>query len=110
MDRKLYIANLPTTVGPKSLRKEFSVWGTVTTLNIITHGKTGRSKGIAFIEMSSASEAEKAIKELNGKSLAGQKIEVSAAREHTAPAARGSGEANRGPEGHPGPGRRDNRW
>jgi RNA recognition motif-containing protein len=110
MNTKLYIANLPTSVGPKSLRKEFSAWGTVATLNIITDRKTGRSKGIALIEMSSASEAERAVKGLNRKSLSGQKIEVSAAKPHTAPAVRGSGKANRGPEGHPGPGRRDNRW
>jgi RNA recognition motif-containing protein len=110
MNTKLYIANLPTSVGPKNLRKEFAVWGTVATLNMITDRKTGRSKGIAFIEMASASEAEMAVKELNGKSLGGQKIEVSVAKPHDAPASRGSGDANRGPEGHPGPGRRDNRW
>ena len=111
MDRKIYIANLPAAVGPKSLRKEFSVWGTVATLNIITDRATGLSKGIAFIEMSSAAEAERAVKEINGKSMGGNKIEVSIAKPHNAPAARGSGKANRGPEGHPGPGAgRDNRW
>ena len=111
MGRKLYIANLPAKVGPKILRKEFSACGTVATLNVITDRATGRSKGIAFIEMSSEIEAEKAIKELNGKSLGGQKIEVSAAKPSNAPASRGSGDANRGPEGHPGPGAsRDNRW
>jgi RNA recognition motif-containing protein len=110
MDTKLYIANLPTTVGPKNLRKEFSLWGTVATLNIITDRATSRSKGIAFVEMSSASEAETAIKELNGKNLGGQKIEVSLAKPRNAPASRGSGKANRGPEEHPGPGQRDNRW
>ena len=111
MDRKLYIANLPTSVGPKSLRKEFSAWGTVATLNIITDRDTGRSKGIAFIEMASASEAQSAVKELNGTEIAGQKLEVSIAKPHNAPGNRGSGKANRGPEGHPGPGAgRANRW
>jgi cold-inducible RNA-binding protein len=111
MGRKLYIANLPATVGPKSLRKTFLECGTVATLNIITDRATGRSKGIAFIEMSSDAEAESAIKELNAKSMGGQKIEVSMAKPHNAADARGSGEANRGPEGHPGPGAsRDNRW
>ena len=111
MGRKLYIANLPATVGPKSLRKEFLACGTVATLNIITDRATGRGKGIAFVEMSSAAEAESAIKALNGKSMGGQKIEVSMAKPHNAPDARGSGKANRGPEGHPGPGAgRDNRW
>jgi RNA recognition motif-containing protein len=111
MDRKLYIANLPSTVGPKKLRQEISAWGSVATLNLITDRKTGRSKGIAFIEMSTAVEAELAIKELNGKSFGGQKIKVSIAKPHNAPDVRGSGDANRGPEGHPGPGaNRDNRW
>ena len=111
MDRKLYIANLSSSVGPKSLRQEFAAFGAVATLNIITDRKTGRSKGIAFIEMSTAAQAERAIKELNGKSLDGKKIAVSAAKPHDAPANRGSGKANRGPDGHPGPGgARDNRW
>ena len=111
MGIKLYIANLPATVGPKSLRKEFLACGTVATLNIVTDRKTGRSKGIAFIEMATAIQSERAIKELNGKSLDGQKITVSAAKPHNAPASRGSGDANRGPDGHPGPGGdRDNRW
>jgi cold-inducible RNA-binding protein len=111
MDNKIYIANLPSTIGPKKLRQEFLAWGSVATLNIITDRKTGRSKGIAFVEMSTATEAEQAIKELNGKSLGGQKIAVSLAKPHNAPDMRGSGDANRGPEGHPGPGaNRDNRW
>jgi RNA recognition motif-containing protein len=111
MDTKIYIANLPTTVGPKSLRKEFLAYGTVATLNIITDKATGRSKGIAFIEMSSPAEAEQAIKELNGKTMSGQKISVSLAKPHDAQDVRGSGKANRGPEGHPGPSAgRENRW
>jgi RNA recognition motif-containing protein len=111
MDKKLYIANLSTSVGPKSLRKEFLVWGTIASFNIVTDSKTGRSKGIAFIEMSTPGEAELAIKELNGKELGGQKIEVSIAKPHNAPDSRGSGKINRGPDGHPGPGgNRDNRW
>jgi RNA recognition motif-containing protein len=111
MDSKLYIGNLSASVGPKVLRKEFSAYGTITTFNIVTDRKTGRSKGIAFIEMSSPDEAEQAIKELNGKSLGGQTIEVSAAKPHNAPASRGAGKIDRGPDGHPGPrSSRANRW
>jgi RNA recognition motif-containing protein len=105
MARKIYIANLATSVGPKSLRKAFSTWGKVDTLNIITDRATGRSKGIAFIEMSSDAEAEGAIKELNGASLGGQKIEVSAAKAHNAPTKLGAATQTHGPRDP-----RDDRW
>ena len=82
MSTKLYIGNLAKTVGPKSLRKAFVACGTVTSLNIITDRATGRSKGIAFVEMSSDAEAEQAIKELNGTSIENRAIEVSGAKPH----------------------------
>jgi RNA recognition motif-containing protein len=67
--------------------------------------------------MSSAAEAQQAIKDLNGKTIDGNKLVVNEATPK--PGAnktrqkknRGAGPANRGPEGHPGvAGGRGNRW
>jgi len=107
MGRKLYVGNLPLSADQQSLEKEFSVCGTVDTVNIIMDRDTGRSKGFAFIEMSRDSEAQKAIQEMNAKKIDGYEIVVNEAKPQ---AARGNG-ARRGPGGHPGPGSsRGNRW
>ena len=80
MGRKLYVGNLPYSVSQETLHDTFSKCGTVESVNVITDRDTGRSKGFAFVEMSSDSEAQKAIEELNGTSLDGRDITVNEAR------------------------------
>lgn len=80
MSKKLYVGNLPYSVSEQSLLETFSQCGTVETTNVITDRDTGQSKGFGFVEMSSASEAQKAIQELNGTSLDGREIKVNEAR------------------------------
>jgi len=52
----------------------------VVSANVITDRESGRSKGFAFVEMSSPAEAEKAIQMFNGYSLDGRDLRVSVAR------------------------------
>lgn len=80
MDRKLYVGNLPQSANKQTLQDTFSQCGTVDSVNVITDRDTGRSKGFAFVEMSSNSEAQKAIQELNGSSIDGHEIKVSEAK------------------------------
>ncbi len=80
MGRKLYVGNLPFSANQQTLEETFSQCGTVDSVNVITDGHTGRSKGFAFVEMSSDGEAQKAIKELNGTSLGGREIKVNEAK------------------------------
>ncbi len=47
---------------------------------IITDKFSGKSRGFGFVEMSSDEEAQKAINELNGKSLDGRTIVVNEAK------------------------------
>lgn len=80
MDLKLYVGNLPYTISEDDLRALFSGAGTVTSVTLIKDRDTGQSKGFAFIEMGSQTEAEQAIKTLNGTSLGNREIKVNIAR------------------------------
>ena len=80
MGRKLYVGNLPYSTTQDSLQTTFSQCGTVDSVNIITDRDTGQSKGFGFVEMSSDSEAQKAIQELNGTNIDGRDIRVNEAK------------------------------
>jgi RNA recognition motif-containing protein len=80
MGRKLYVGNLPYSATDASIREAFSAVGTVDSVSVITDRDTGQSKGFAFVEMASDSEAQKAIQTLNGTTLDGRQIKVNEAR------------------------------
>jgi RNA recognition motif-containing protein len=80
MGRKLYVGNLPHSANEQTLQDTFSQFGTVDSVKVITNRDTGQSRGFAFVEMSSDSEAQKAIQELNGISLEGQELKVNEAK------------------------------
>ena len=80
MGRKLYVGNLPYSANEETLQDTFSQCGTVDWVTVITDRDTGQSKGFGFVEMSSDSEAQKAIQELNGSSLDGREITVNEAK------------------------------
>ena len=80
MGKKLYVGNLPFSVNDSSLQSHFSAIGNVTSAKVITDRDTGRSKGFGFVEMSDDSEADEAIRALNGSDLDGRALNVSEAR------------------------------
>lgn len=80
MGRKLYVGNLPYSATVESLREAFAASGTVDTVSLITDRDTGQSKGFAFIEMASDSEAQTATQNMNGKMLDGRQIKVNEAK------------------------------
>lgn len=80
MESKLYVGNLPYSATEEELSSLFSQAGAVTSVAIIKDRETGRSKGFAFIEMSNADEAQKAISLLNGRNMGGRDLRVSIAR------------------------------
>jgi RNA recognition motif-containing protein len=80
MGKKLFIGNLAFTVTEASLESAFAQSGTVESARIITDRDTGRSKGFAFVEMSTDDEAATAIRQLNGSDLDGRALNVSEAR------------------------------
>lgn len=80
MGKKLYVGNLAFTVTDQELSSTFSQYGVVESSKVITDRDSGRSKGFAFIEMSSESEASNAITGLNGTDQFGRALTVSEAR------------------------------
>jgi RNA recognition motif-containing protein len=80
MGKKLYVGNLPYSVNDSSLADKFGQFGTVESAKVITDRETGRSKGFAFVEMSSDDEASEAISQLNGSDFNGRAMTVSEAK------------------------------
>jgi RNA recognition motif-containing protein len=80
MEAKLYVGNLSYETTESGLRELFAQAGTVVTVDIIKERETGRSKGFAFITMTTQQEAQEAIKVLNGKNLDNFALKVSIAK------------------------------
>ena len=77
---KLYVGNLSYETTEAELRELFSAHGTVESVNLITEGGSGRSKGFGFVEFRDDQEANAAIAALNGTELRGRSINVNQAR------------------------------
>jgi RNA recognition motif-containing protein len=80
MEKKLYVGNLSYDTTAEDLRTLFSEAGVVETVDLIKDRDTGRSKGFAFVEMSTQAEAEKAISLFNGRSVDNRELKVNIAR------------------------------
>lgn len=80
MQNKLYVGNLSYATTEEELRDLFSGAGSVTSVALIKDRETGRSKGFAFVEMSSESEAQAAINQFNGYQFGERDLRVSIAR------------------------------
>ena len=76
----IYVSNLGFNVQSEDLKKHFSQYGDVSSVNIIMDKVTNRSRGFAFVDMKDTKEAEKAIRELNGLNLDNRSIKVNEAR------------------------------
>lgn len=81
MGKKLYIGNLDYSVTDKQLEEHFSPYGEVLSVNVIKDRYTGQSRGYAFVELSTAGEAENAKAALNEKELNGRILKVDESRE-----------------------------
>ena len=80
MEAKLYVGNLPYNTVDGDLQALFSQAGTVASAQVIKDRESGRSKGFAFVEMSSSEEANAAINMFNGKDFNGRPLTVNMAR------------------------------
>ena len=80
MENKLYVGNLSYATTEDDLKTLFSNAGTVTSVAVIKDRDSGRSKGFAFVEMSSQAEAEKVISTYNGYALGDRDLRISIAR------------------------------
>ncbi|MEK6555824.1 MAG: RNA-binding protein [Bdellovibrionota bacterium] len=80
MSKKLYVGNLPYSANDQSLNDAFSECGSVQSAKVIMDRDSGRSKGFAFVEMSTDSEAAAAITRFNGTQMDGRAMNVSEAK------------------------------
>jgi RNA recognition motif-containing protein len=76
---KIYVGNLSKETTEPQIRESFEKYGEVTSLNIVLDKESGKSRGFAFVEMSSDEQAGEAITGMNGKDLYGNLLKVNEA-------------------------------
>lgn len=104
MSTKLYVGNLPYETTESDLQALFESAGQVATINLVRDRATGQARGFAFVEMSDAEGAQRAISELDKHQYGGRSLTVNEAKP-MAPRGNGGGGGFGG-----GRQRRDPRW
>ena len=76
----IYVGNLAYDATDITIREAFESFGQVSSARVIKDKYNGQSRGFAFVEMPTQSQAQTAIKSLNGKEIMGKQISVNEAR------------------------------
>ena len=80
---KIYVGNLPFSADEASVRQLIAAHGTVDSVALINDRDTGQPRGFGFVEMTSNSEAARAIQSLNGYQMGGRALKVNEAQAKT---------------------------
>jgi len=80
MNTKLYVGNLPYETTESDLQALFESTGQVSTVNVIRDRATGQARGFAFVQMSDAEGARRAIAELDQHQIGGRSLTVNEAK------------------------------
>jgi RNA recognition motif-containing protein len=80
MQVKLFVGNLPWSVGDAELEDVFQDLGTVQSARVITDRDTGRSRGFGFVEMET-DDVDAVIQATNGREIDGRQLRVNQAEE-----------------------------
>ena len=80
MEVKLYVGNLSYSTTEADLKTLFAEAGQVASVALIKDRDTGRSKGFAFVEMTTQAEAQQAISMFNGYNLDNRELKVNLAK------------------------------
>jgi cold-inducible RNA-binding protein len=80
MNTKLFVGNLSFEVTENDLQDLFAAVGPVSEVNLMTDRSTGRSRGFAFVTMSTPEGAQAAIQGMAGKDVKGRALTVNEAR------------------------------
>ena len=81
MNKKVYVANLPSQATEPELQALFSQAGDVMSVKIVKDRQTGQPRGIAFVEMSTQWEGRRAASMLNRTDFMGKNLLVKEATE-----------------------------
>lgn len=73
---KILVRNLARTTTEAELSALFEPFGTIQSCSLVLDKETGESKGFGFVEMPKPGDAKAAIKSINGKEIAGNKLRV----------------------------------
>ena len=76
----IYVGNLSYSATEENVRQAFEAFGQVSSATIVKDKYSGQARGFGFVEMPDKTEAQTAIKNLNGKELLGKQINVNEAR------------------------------
>ena len=76
----IYIGNLSFQATEEDIREVIGEYGSVQRVSLPTDRETGRKRGFAFVEMSSETEEDAAIEELDGAEWMGREIRLNKAK------------------------------
>src|SRR5947209_18653224 len=79
-ESRLFVGNLAYQTMENDLQEYFSQAGIVSSVNLMLDKFTGKSRGFAFVEFSSATEANKAVEMFHNKEFQGRQLTVNIAR------------------------------
>lgn len=97
MHVKLFVGNLPWSVGDAELAEVFADLGEVESARVITDRDTGRSRGFGFVEMQ-VEDVTAVIDASNGREINGRALRVNEAEDRNGGGRRNGGGFNaRGP-------------
>ena len=85
LDSTVYVGNLNYRRDQEGLKKLFSKYGKVQSIKLVMEPGEERSKGIAFVKMRKAEQAQIAVKGLNGALIDGRTLKASLALTSEAP-------------------------
>ena len=79
-ESRLFVGNLPYQTTDNDLQDHFAPAGVVSSVNVMMDKFTGKSRGFAFVEMSTVEEANKAVEMFHDKDFQGRALTVNIAR------------------------------
>lgn len=109
----IFVGNLSYQTTEGELEAAFSAYGAVERVSVVRDRDTGQPRGFAFVEMTNAAEARKAMDAINGQEINGRSLNVNEARpreERGGGGGRGFGGGGGRPGGNGGRQRREPRW
>src|SRR4029079_9851269 len=96
---RLFVGNLSYQTADRDLQEFFAPAGVVTSVSVMMDKFTGKSRGFAFVELSTPEEANRAVEMFHGKDLQGRALTVNIARPREERAPGGGGGYRGGRDG-----------
>ena len=76
MGVKIFVGNLPFSVGDDKLKAEFLKFGEIESAEVVKDKRSGRSSGYGFVVFCDRTGAEAAIEGMNGQPVDGRNLTV----------------------------------